>query len=285
MKYFWDSITTLAYWKYALFSPSGLRSVLSAFGAIYLFIEALDFFGLYARDKYASYAFLMVMGVSIVVSTLLRRPLTSTIVNFPQKDFSVEVRIGDVFDASGAVAISTNTAFEADVAGGKIHADSLQGQFTVRYFQGKQDELEAIIQKGLGQAKVDGEGRYPYGTTVPVTTHGKTFYWFAMAELNEQGNASTTPQAVDRALQGLWTFVREQGELQELAIPLIGTGRGRLNTPRNKMIERIAQSFVDASSKGVFSDRLVIVVRGEDAKKFGVNLWEIKDYLERSIVH
>ena len=59
------------------------------------------------------------------------------------------------------------------------------------------------------------------GTVVPISTHGKTFYFTAMAELNEQGNAKSTVRDVKKAMTGLWIFVRESGELQELAIPVI----------------------------------------------------------------
>jgi len=177
----------------------------------------------------------------------------------------LEVRIGDIFDASGAIMISTNTVFESDVAGGKISPGSLQGQFTAKYFTGDQNALIGIIEEGLKD--FDGPP-YPMGTTVPVNTHGKTFYFVAMAELNEQGTASTTPQAVEQAMKGLWNYVRKSGELQELVVPVIGTARGRINLTRKKMIEKISESFVNASLEGKFTDRLVIIVHPNDAKRF-----------------
>ena len=121
------------------------------------------------------------------------------------------------------------------------------------------------------------------GTTVPINTHGKTFYFTAMAELNEQGNAFTTPDNVRLALEGLWKHVREAGELQELAVPVVGTGRGRLMLSRKKMISLIAESFVDASEQNKFAEHLVIVVRPEDANRFKVNLYDIKDHLMQAL--
>lgn len=283
MRYFLESLSSWAYWRYVLFSRQGIQWVLSIFGAIYLFIEALDFFSVIARDQYGSYAFFVVFGTAIVISVLFRRPTSSIVLMFPQRDFSVEVRISDIFEVAGAVVISTNTEFEADVAGGKISPNSLQGQFTARYFTGSQQELIDEIQKSL--AEINGTAPYSYGTTVPITTHGKTFYFVAMSSLNDAGNATTTPENVKAALSGLWAHVREAGELQELAVPLIGTGRGRLKLPRRKVIEMIAQSFVSACADGSITDRLVIVVSPDDATKFAVNLYDIKDHLRRSIVH
>ena len=125
---------------------------------------------------------------------------------------------------------------------------------------------------------------YPMGTTILVNTHGKTFYFVAMAELNEQGTASTAPRSVEKAMDGLWRYVRESGELQELVVPVIGTARGRLEIPRKKMIEKIAESFVNASLDRKFTDRLVIMVHQEDAKRFQINLYDIKDNLNHVLI-
>lgn len=279
MKYFFDTISSKAYWQYVLFSKSGGTSLLAIYGCIYLFIESLDFFQIFKRDQYGSYAFIIFLLISLIISIVIRRPIKSITLHFPHCDFSVEVRIGDLFDASGAVMISTNTVFEADVAGGKIAVDSLQGQFTARYFTGNQSGLINEIENQL-KAR-GGTKPYPIGTTIPISTHGKTFYFTSMAVLNEQGNASSSIQDIKNALNGLWLYLRESGELQELAIPIVGTGRGRVQLSRNKMIALIAESFVSASEKMKFSEKLVVCIRPEDAKRFKVNLYDVKDHLDR----
>lgn len=265
-----------------MFSLPGLQVVLAIFGAIYLVVEALDFFQIFARDKYQSAAFFIFFAISVVISIIVRRPIKSATINLANRDYAIEVRIGDLFDATGAIMVSSNTDFEADVAGNKISPQSLQGQFTARYFTGNQtaliDDISAVLSSRGGTAP------YPLGSVVPITTHGKTFYFLAMAELNDKGNASSTEEGVKRAINGLWTFIREAGELQEIAVPVVGTGRGRLKAPKRKIIEMIANSFVEASEDGKISDKLVIVVREEDAKDGQCNLWDIKDHLKRSLV-
>jgi len=281
MPFLIDSITSKAYWQYVLFSRAGISSVLVIYGAFWLIIETLDFFHVYTRDKYGHYAFVLFLLLSIAIAIVRRRPTKSILVSFPKNDFSVEVRIEDLFQVSGAVMISTNTDFEADIAGGKIAPESLQGQFTARYFTGDQKALLSQIRDAL--KSVSGSAPYPMGTTIPITAHGKTFYFTAMAELNAQGNASTTPDNVRLALEGLWKHVREAGELQELAVPVVGTGRGRLVRSRKKMISLIAESFVDASEQNKFAEHLVIVVRPEDASRFKVNLYDVKAHLEQTL--
>lgn len=281
MKYLIDTVTSPAYWRYILFSRVGAQTVLAIFGGFWLLIESLDFFGVYTRDRYGSYGFIVVMAAAVAMAIIFRRPIRSIVVSFTRNDFCVEVRIGNIFDAAGAIVVSTNTIFESDVAGGKISPDSLQGQFTARYYTGDQNTLIETIKAKLNG--LDGPP-YPMGTTIPVNTHGKTFYFVAMAELNEQGTASTTPQSVEKAMDGLWRYVRESGELQELVVPVIGTARGRLEIPRKKMIEKIAESFVNASLDRKFTDRLVIMVHPEDAKRFQINLYDIKDNLNHVLI-
>jgi hypothetical protein len=276
MKYFINSITSKAYWRY-IFSFDGLKSILAIFGLLWLLIETLDFFKVYTRDQYGSYAFFIFIVISIILSIILRRPIKSISIAFPEYDFSIDIRIADLFGMGGATLISTNTVFEADVAGGKIAVDSLQGQFTAKYYTGNQNDLINSINEKLNETGLSSP--FPMGTTVPIHTHGKTFYFTAMATMGENGNASSTLIDIKNALNGLWEYVREKGELQELAVPVIGTGRGRLRTPRKKIIALIAESFVKASIEGKFTDKLVITIRPVDAENFGINLYDIKDHL------
>lgn len=291
MNYIFDSIRTLAYWRYAIFSLNGARSAFAWFGSIYLLIEVLDFFGAYRRDQYAPYAVLLFAFVALLLSVIMRRPTSSVIYRVPNKDCLIEVKIGDLFDQEGAIVISANTTFDTDVAGGVIAPASLQGQVEARYFLGRHDDLEDQIEEGLSEFQsterekaIKKTSEFPMGTTVQVNSHGKTFYFCAMARLNEKGNASTTPQDLDDSLEGLWKHVRESGELQKLNIPVMGTGRGRLRPGRQKVIELIAQSFVSASVERVFIQHLTIVVHPSDAKNFDINLWEIRDHLDRALV-
>ena len=276
MRYFVNSISSRAYWRY-IFSFDGLKSILTIFGMFWLVFETLDFFKVYTRDQYSSYAFFIFICLSILISILLKRPIKSITIPFKEYDFSIEVRIIDLFNISGASMLSTNTMFEADVAAGKIAVDSLQGQFTAKYFTGNQNELIKKIDEKLKSSKTTLP--CPMGTTIPIHTHGKTFYLTAMAEIGEGGNASSSISHIKTALDGLWEYVRIKGELQELAVPVVGTGRGRVKHSRKKMIALIAESFVKASMRDKISDKLIITIRPEDAQNFGINLYDIKDHL------
>ena len=137
-----------------------------------------------------------------------------------------------------------------------------------------------VPRPGVGRGRTksfEGNAPYPMGATVPITTHGTTFSLTAMADLNEQGTATSTREGRSEASIGLWRHVRESGELQELAVPVVGTGRGGVSVSREQMIRLIADSFTRATREGRFADKLIIVVRPADAERWKLDLHDIKD--------
>lgn len=250
----------------------------------------MDFLSIYKQAEYSRFAIIPILLVAIVIVVVTRRPVSRVSYRVPGRDFMIEIKIGDLLKESGDVVISSNTTFDTNIASGLIAPDSLQGQLAVTVFQGNTDLIDQQLNVGLQNLpytdRTDAPGKkreYSIGTVAKVSVPGKTYYFVAMSRLNEHGTAKATVRDVEDALDGVWKFIANQGELRTLVVPLMGTGRGRLTIPRKKMIERIAQSFADASKERVFSNKLVIVVRPEDAGRFDVNLFEVRDYLVRSL--
>ncbi len=291
MNYFLASVRTLSYWRYCLFSVGAGLRVLSIMGGIWLLLEMLDFFRMYTRDQYSRYSIFVVLAVSIGIAVFTRRPVSRVSYKIPKRDFSYEVIVGDILDTEcHNVVISTNVTFDTDIASGLIAPESLQGQLAHRYFNSNTAEMDRQIDlslRGIRSKKhLDGVGKkkkFPIGTAAKLQGHSKTFFLLAMSELNKNGNAHSNVSMIDEALEKIWTYIAERGELGDVAIPVLGTGRGRVRLSRKKMIERIAQSFADASKERVFCNRLVIYVHPDDAAKHGVNLFEVRDYLSQSL--
>lgn len=290
MKYAIKSISTFSFWRYALFSFEAFVKILSIVGAIWMFMEIMDFLSIYTKDQYSRYAIFPIFIVAIIIVVVTRRPVSRVTYRVPARDYIFEVKIGDIFREAGDVVISSNTTFDTDISSGLIAPDSLQGQFAFRVFQSNtvaiDQQLDASLKSIPYTERADAPGKtreYPIGTVAKVSMPGKSYYFVAMSRLNEHGTAMSTVRGVEDALDGVWKFVSDQGELRTLVLPLMGTGRGRLAVPRKKMIERIAQSFADASKEKVFSNKLVIVVRPEDVERFELNLFEVRDYLARSL--
>ena len=290
MRYFFKSISTWSFWRYALLSGSALAKLLATVGGLYLFMEILDFLGIYTKDQYSSYAIFPMLLFAIGYVVITRRPIMRVSYKLPNKDYLVEVRVGDVFDGNNDVIVSTNTTFDTSMANGLIATDSLQGQVAIQFFQSNTDEIDNQLESELANASAqqrdDAPGKkreYPIGTVARVRSHGRIFYFVAMSRLSANGTASSSLRDVEDALELLWKYIISHGELRSLSVPVMGTGRGRTGFPRKKMVERIAQSFADGSKDRIFSNRLSIMVRPEDAENFGVNLYEIRDYLTQSL--
>ena len=286
MQYFLKSIRTVSFWRYALFSTEAGAKFLAAVGTLYAFIEILDFFGIYTRTQYSYYAIVAILIASILYVLITRRQITRIWYKVPGRDFIIEVIIGDIFSGTNDVIVSTNTTFDTRMSDGLIATDSLQGQVATRFFNANTDLMDAQLavdlQEANGTLRKDAPGKtleYPIGTVARVKAHNRTFYFVAMSRLSAQGTASTSLREVEDALDGVWSFILTRGELKNLSVPLMGTGRGRTGYPRKKMAERIAQSFADGSKDRIFSSKLSIVIRPEDADSFGVNLYQIRDYL------
>ncbi len=251
----------------------------------------LDFFRMYTKDQYSRYTIFFILAISAIMTIATRRPVSRIAYKIPKRDFSYEVSIGDLLETKCTnVVISTNTTFDTDIASGLISPDSLQGQLAFRYFSSNTAEMDRQISESLkGVDFVDhpsGKGkkkRYPIGTIAKLQAHGKTFFFTAMSELNEDGNAQSSVRMIDEAMDALWSYIAERGELADIAMPVMGTGRGRIQLSRTKMVERLAQSFADASAERVFSNRLVIYIHPDDAEKHSVNLFQIRDYLSMSL--
>lgn len=289
MNYFLSSLGTLSFWKYALFSIESGRRVLAALGTLFLLLEILDFFGIYPREKHTLGTLAALIVLSGIYTVITRRPVTNVRYKVPSKDLVYEVRIGDLLDCKGEVVISTNTTFDTDVSSGLIAANSVQGQFTLRFFDGNLHDLDRQIKAALKDLPYESaispgnKKRYPIGTVAKIRAHGQNFYFFAMAELNEHGTAQAPANILDQPLDKLWAYIAKQGELGDLVLPVIGTGRGRIDLPRRKIIEMIAQSFADAARIKKFANKLTIVISPHDARTYGINLFQIRDYLAQNL--
>lgn len=290
MRYFFESIRTRAYWRYALFSGEALGKFFAVVGLLYLCVDLADTFNIYKKDQYSYYGLVILVVLALIYVLSTRRPLSRIRYKIPQKDFAVEVLIGDLFKIPGEVIISTSSTFDTDMSSGLISVTSLQGQLATNYFNGQTTEIDRQIETSLSREqftindKRPGKKKeYPIGTVARVSAHSKNFYLVAMSHMDENGNASSDLKMIDEALEKLWLNLTSKAEIGDIVMPLMGTGRGRVAYPRKKMIERIAQSFTDACNQRAFSNKLIIVVRPEDASKFSLNLFQVRDYLGQSL--
>jgi hypothetical protein len=286
MNYFWQSIKTRSYWKYALLSTDAVKTFFAVLGAVWLLFEMMDFFKLFDPEKLPVYSFFILIFVSLVLVICTRRPISRIRYKVSGKDLQIEVRIGNLFDYKGQKVISTNTTFDTDIANGVIAAGSLQGQFTNTFYPQQIQALDQILDNALVNIasthypKISGKDKkYPMGTTVRINIGTEIFYLLAMSDLNFNNTAQTTLDNVLLSTNELWQFIIAKGENEPIVLPLIGTGRGRISTNRKNLIAQISQSFIKASEQNIFSNKLIVVIHPTDVENFDINLFEVKDLL------
>jgi len=290
MRYWWDAIRTLSYWRYALFSGEAIAKFMSALGVLYLLVDVADAFKVYTKDKYSNYGLIFLVIPAVIFVIFTRRPVSRVTYKVPKKDYEFEVKIGDLFKESGEIIISSNTTFDTDMSNGLIATSSLQGQVATKFFNAQTVEIDRQIEVSIAnedfiinESRPGKKKQYPLGTVARISAHGKNFYFVAMSHMNSDGTAYSDVRMMDEALESLWTNMARKAELGDIVMPLMGSGRGRVPLPRKKVIERIAQSFADASQDKTFSNKLTIMVRPEDASKFSLNLFQVRDYLSQSL--
>lgn len=235
--------------------------------------------------KGAGWYFLITGFLIAILRTWPRFSASSKIRN---QDIKVTIKIGNIFKQSAQIVIGTNTTFDTEVRTQLIAKESLQGQFTNKYYIDWKD-LDSQIEKQLEGRNYDElngqrEGkskRYDMGETVKVYPKSeKAAYLVAIADLNAQGNATGSIEKLRRALGGLWTFIKESGDHGKIAVPILGTGNTRLTNPRKDIIIEIIRSFLAACSESTFCKELIVVVRPKDAEEYSIDIKEFQRFLE-----
>ena len=260
------------------------KATLASFGTLWVCVEMLEFFfeesrvTLFIANNW--WAFL----VTGIVIGFIRTgsPVTARISN---TDVRIEIRIGDVLSRRfrGAVLIGSNTTFDTSIEDKTISVDSVQGQFTQRYFRCAVRELDEKIKRSLSSLdpaheytrdkKVFGNLiEYGFGTVAVVETTGRTAYFVAIARLNENKVAESNQGAFLDALPMMWESIRTRGTQTNIVCPVLGTGPSRLTLSRMDAIQAIVKSFIAAVQEGKFAEQLTIVVFPPDAKNLDFDL-------------
>jgi hypothetical protein len=275
-------------WFRNLFSVQALSAILSSFGALWLAVEITTYFsegtGLPAEVRAAWPVF---GCVGILIALGLCYPRLRVGCKLDGRDVTLEIAIGDVFEVPGALIVGSNTTFDTRLSGGLISDRSVQGAFTKKYYK-DEAQLDAELTVGLAPEtfeQLQGERvgktrRYVIGTCVRVSPKERTAYFVAICHINEHGVASGTFDDLKEALARLWVFIGRRGSRDELVMPVLGTGFGRLIQPRDEIIRETIKSFIAACSEMICADKLTIVITPQDISRHGISIDELGSFLK-----
>lgn len=161
-----------------------------------------------------------IAGIALIAALIMLAPTVRVSSRLKQRDLTIAIEIGDIFDTLDAIVIGTNCTFDTELTDELISSASIQGQFTKRYYNSPRD-LDADIDARLGhetfrniplEEKPRGKQKcYDIGAVAQVTSRGRTAYLLAMAQMNAHGVAHTTIENVRNSMVALWEFISERG--------------------------------------------------------------------------
>ncbi len=228
----------------------GTLTFFSVCGGLWLLTEVLTFF-LGDAMKWAQnnlWAFSLYIGGALLI-TLAKvwkksKARLSVRERLEKTDTSIEIKVDDIFNLRGDFIIATNTTFDTIISNGRVSEDSVQGQFTKRYYENNIEYLNHDITKALKEHTPVQSGRgkrrcYEFGTVAKVMPKGQAVYLVAIDELNKEGGSSSSLENVRQSLTRLWQYIGNQSSPGHLIIPVIGTKSAGIQVPRDVMITEI----------------------------------------------
>lgn len=299
MRTYLSILSSRQYWKNQ-FSPAAfLKSFFAVVGVLAAGLEAgKQLLGLFQPNAnwlqqwiQANYwvAILLILSTSVLVAVTTLAPTIRVSSRLKQRDLTIAIELGDLFDTSDVLVIGTNRTFDTDLTDELISSRSIQGQFTKRYYSTVKHldaELDAQLQSESFQQLTSTEKRigklklYEMGSVAKVNTSSRTSYLLAMATMNSHGVANCSIDDLRASLVGLWQFIAEKGGgLPRLRVPVLGTGFGKLKPPKSEVIKEILRSLVAAASADRFCESFTIVVSVNDFLEHEVDLNELGDFL------
>lgn len=259
------------------------------FGGIWLFIEPAGLF-LPERVNWGWRGYVGLVCVSLVLAVAKNIPRTSLSRSFSSPDYTIEIKVGNLFDQPEHLVIGLNDVFDTEL-GEIIKQSSVQGQFLDRIYSGDRARLDTEIDEALqpmrdkAQEDLDKKRgkrwRYPIGTTLVLGVEGRRHFLCAYGRMGSDLRVKSTVDYIWLSLTKLWQQVRLRGHGKGVSIPIIGSDLARTGLSRMALAKLIMFSFAIATKEGFVANRLTVMIRPEDFNS--VDLAELQDFLHSTL--
>lgn len=254
-----------------------VRFFLMSFGTIWLFIEFPSSLNTVIKEFFNSFG-----NLTLIISSILSiffgffRILPSKKINrkFAASNTSVEITVGDIFNERGNFAIGSSNYFDTNF---EISNLSLKSQLINRCFNSDTENIDRLIDQSLTEQGVSGiidtaktvgkQKKFPIGTTVKLNQSNRHIFILVISELIfEQGRKHTisNPKLLNDSLSEFWSFIKTEGRMKEITIPVFGSGLARVNLSYRLLIQMIVLSFVTYSKSTRITEQLKIMVHEKD---------------------
>ncbi|TXH01628.1 MAG: hypothetical protein E6P95_01445 [Candidatus Moraniibacteriota bacterium] len=227
---------------------------------------------------------MITIGVSALVYALIKnRPRNNFLFKVNNRDVELALKVGSIEKINSAYIVPVNSEFDMNLNGSVKVATSVKSMVIKKFFAGD----SSLIQKRINQelrSKVyttqkDG-GKYKIGTTVRIETEDRknVFYFVVNSHKLNDKRVEASEDSLAITLSGLWSYISTHGAKEHIAIPLLGTGNGRLKIPREEVYKEIVRSFIASCSGKSYCEKLTIVIRDEDVSKCKINIEELVEF-------
>lgn len=248
-------------------------------------------------------SFSLLLLIGFVLSLLINFPKLIHIVTIADTDIKVELLVANYLNLEGDKVLSTNSTFDTTHSDNFISPKSVQGQFYKKYYKSishlDNDLTNSLANETpimtLNRTKSKNQ-QYSIGTVAKLT-HIKNApfwkvwsddiefrsYWLAMADVNEFGKPTSNFENLQVSLGELWQFVATKGHLENLIIPILGSGRTGINEKRERILQEIIFSFVAFASENKtrkLTEKLTIAIHPSDLLKHDINFYELCGFIE-----
>ena len=271
-------------WKLT-YTAIGYVSSLFAFAVLLKDLIAFDTAETFCKDHWW-----LVILIGVTASLIHNHEKISCKGSKENDDRQIVIKISNLFCINASrYVIPTNTFFRTVMGGEYISPQSVQGAFQLKYFKGKISELDRLITTSLEQQGIKFEKnsdihgsvkKYPIGTVAKVDHMGKHYYFVAINDVNRFGKPENQGYPnVDIALNGLIETIKTVGHCDDLAMPLIGTGRAAI---KEATIEKVMENTVDKflMSTDKICRKLIICIRPKDYLEGKAEMKKIQKYID-----
>ena len=119
------------------------------------------------------------------------------------------------------------------------------------------------------------------GEIIKIKPKSETIYLAALTNLNKNGVVEKSNfKDIQDCLTNLWQYIGESGNYGHIIIPLIGSGRTRINKTRIYIAKAIVRSFTAAISERKICEKLTICISPSDYRRHEINIDELNEFIK-----
>ncbi|MFG2967090.1 macro domain-containing protein [Streptomyces sp. NPDC048288] len=283
-------------------TTSRMRFLLTRRGLSLFIAEALVFFGIISGCLQIAFALwpssitngIWLLAVSVAMSAFIAAvkvsPGDRVTHTIPHPNVTISVCRGDLLTEDAHLIIGFTDTFDTDPTDGiVISPSSVQGQFQSRFYANALSHLDSdlvcalqdqeIVSLERRESKARGKlDRYQIGTVATLNLSGKRVFCVAYGRMGNDFMVRSDVDTLWISLSRTWEAVRHHGDLQPVAIPVIGSEMARVTAlSRESLLKMIILSFVAHSRQQLVTRSLSVVIHPKDFTDF--DMLEIRSFL------